>query len=143
MLVKEVIRKILRESMHISSDAPDWVKEFHTLPREGRIEMIEKNRKDILRLLPKIVIFFESKLGDNLEKIEITNDEGVRRRTYGNENYSTNAVLIQFFFTHETKTPARLKKEIINDLKSFFNIDISYYGTPLDLDFFKATWEKF
>jgi hypothetical protein len=141
--VKEVIRKILRESMHISSDAPDWVKEFHTLPREGRIEMIEKNRKDILRLLPKIVIFFESKLGDNLEKIEITNDEGVRRRTYGNENYSTNAVLIQFFFTHETKTPARLKKEIINDLKSFFNIDISYYGTPLDLDFFKATWEKF
>ena len=129
--------------MHISSDAPDWVKEFHTLPREGRIEMIEKNRKDILRLLPKIVIFFESKLGDNLEKIEITNDEGVRRRTYGNENYSTNAVLIQFFFTHETKTPARLKKEIINDLKSFFNIDISYYGTPLDLDFFKATWEKF
>jgi len=129
--------------MHISSDAPDWVKEFHTLPREGRIEMIEKNRKDILRLLPKIVIFFESKLGDNLEKIEITNDEGVRRRTYGNENYSTNAVLIQFFFTHETKTPARLKKEIINDLKSFFNIDISYYGTPLDLDFFKSTWEKF
>jgi hypothetical protein len=141
--VKEVIRKILRESMHISSDAPDWVKEFHTLPREGRIEMIEKNRKDILRLLPKIVIFFESKLGDNLEKIDITNDEGVRRRTYGNENYSTNAVLIQFFFTHETKTPARLKKEIINDLKSFFNIDISYYGTPLDLDFFKSTWEKF
>ena len=140
--MKEVIRKILRESTHISSDAPDWVKEFHTLPREGRIAQIEKNRKDILRLLPKIVIFFESKLGDDLEKIEITNDEGVRRRTYGNENYSTNAVLIQFFFTHETKTPARLKKEIINDLKSFFNIDISYYGTPLDLDFLKATWEK-
>ncbi len=79
---------------------------------------------------------------DDLEKIEITNDEEVRRRTYGNEMYSTNAVLIQFFFNHETKTPARLKKEIINDLRSFFNIDISYYGTPLDLDFFKATWEK-
>jgi hypothetical protein len=140
--VRDVIRKILRENVHISDDAPDWVKVFHTLPREGRIGQIETNRKHILKSLPKIVNFFESKLGDDLEKIEITNDEGVRRRTYGNEMYSTNAVLIQFFFNHETKTPARLKKEIINDLRSFFNIDISYYGTPLDLDFFKATWEK-
>ena len=140
--MKDVIRKILRENIHISDDAPDWVKVFHTLPREGRIAQIETNRKHILKSLPKIVNFFESKLGDDLEKIEITNDEGVRRRTYGNEMYSTNAVLIQFFFSHETKTPARLKKEIINDLKSFFNIDITYYGTPLDLDFFKATWEK-
>ncbi len=140
--MKDVIRKILRENKHISDDAPDWVKVFHTLPREGRIAQIETNRKHILKSLPKIVNFFESKLGDDLEKIEITNDEGVRRRTYGNEMYSTNAVLIQFFFNHETKTPARLKKEIINDLRSFFNIDNTYYGTPLDLDFFKATWEK-
>jgi uncharacterized damage-inducible protein DinB len=140
--VRELIRRILREGNHISDYAPDWVKVFHTLPREGRIAQIETNRKHILKSLPKIVNFFESKLGDDLEKIEITNDEGVRRRTYGNEMYSTNAVLIQFFFNHETKTPARLKKEIINDLRSFFNIDISYYGTPLDLDFFKATWEK-
>jgi len=140
--VRELIRKILREGVHISDDAPDWVKVFHTLSREERIAQIEKNRKNILRLLPKIVNFFESKLGDELEKIEITNDEEVRRRTYGNEMYSTHAVLIQFFFTHEAKTPARLKKEIINDLRSYFNIDISYYGTPLDLDFFKATWEK-
>ena len=140
--MRDVIRKILRENVHISDDAPDWVKVFHTLPREGRIAQIETNRKHILKSLPKIVNFFESKLGDDLEKIEITNDEGVRRRTYGNEMYSTNAVLIQFFFNHETKPPARLKKEIINDLRSFFNIDISYYGTPLDLDFFKATWEK-
>lgn len=140
--MRELIRKILREGVHISDDAPDWVKVFHTLSREERINQIEKNRKNILRLLPKIVNFFESKLGDDLEKIEITNDEEVRRRTYGNEMYSTHAVLIQFFFTHEAKTPARLKKEIINDLRSYFNIDISYYGTPLDLDFFKATWEK-
>lgn len=141
--MKEVIRKILKEATQISDDAPDWVKEFHTLPREGRIAQIEKNRKNILKLLPKIVIFFESKLGDDLEKIEITNDEGVRRRTYGNEMYSTNAVLIQFFFTHETKTPARLKKEIISDLKSFFNLDYEYYGMPLELEFLKATWERF
>ena len=140
--MRELIRKILREGKHISDDAPDWVKVFHTLSREERIAQIETNRKHILRLLPKIVNFFESKLGDNLEKIEIINDEEVRRRTYGNEMYSTNAVVIQFFFTHETKTPAGLKRKIINDLRSYFNIDNSYYGTPLDLDFFKATWEK-
>ena len=140
--MKDLIKKILRENVHISDDAPDWVKEFHTLPREGRIAMIETNRKHILKLLPKIVNFFESKLGDNLEKIEITNDEEVRRRHYGNENYSTNAILIEFFFIQKTKTPALLKREIIKDLRSFFNIDNSYYGTPLDLEFYKATWQK-
>ena len=140
--MKDLIKKILRENVHISDDAPDWVKEFHTLPREGRIAMIETNRKHILKLLPKIVNFFESKLGDDLEKIEITNDEEVRRRTYGNENYSTNAILIEFFFSQKTKTPALLKREIIKDLRSFFNIDNSYYGTPLDLEFYKATWQK-
>jgi hypothetical protein len=140
--MKDLIKKILRENVHISDDAPDWVKEFHTLPREGRIAQIETNRKNILRLLPKIVNFFESKLGDDLEKIEITNDEEVRRRTYGNENYSTNAILIEFFFSQKTKTPALLRREIIKDLRSFFNIDNSYYGTPLDLEFYKATWQK-
>jgi hypothetical protein len=75
--VKEVIRKILRESMHISSDAPDWVKEFHTLPREGRIAQIQKNKKRIEKLLPRIVEFFESKLGDDLVQLKISNEEGV------------------------------------------------------------------
>ena len=39
--MKNLIRKVLRESMQISDDAPDWVKEFHTLSREGKIEFIE------------------------------------------------------------------------------------------------------
>ena len=74
--------------MHISDDAPDWVKEFHTLPREGRIAQIEKNKKHIVKLLPKIVNFFESKFGDNLVQLKVTNEEGVRGKHYGNENYS-------------------------------------------------------
>jgi len=141
--MKDLIKKILRENMQISDDAPDWVKEFYTLPREGRIAQIEKNKKHIVKLLTKIVNFFESKFGDNLVQLKITNEEGVRGRHYGNENYSTNAILLQFFFHNRTPNVTTLKKEIINDLRSFFNIDISYYGTPLDLDFFKSTWEKF
>ena len=48
--------------MQISDDAPDWVKEFHTLPREGRIAQIQKNKKQIEKLLPRIVEFFHAKL---------------------------------------------------------------------------------
>ena len=141
--MKDPIKKILRENMQISDDAPDWVKEFHTLPREGRIAQIEKNKKHIVKLLPKIVNFFESKLGDKLVQLKITNEEGVRGRHYGNENYSTNAILLQFFFHNRTPNVTTLKKEIINDLKSFFNLHWDYYGMPLDLDFYKAVYEKF
>jgi hypothetical protein len=141
--MKDLIKKILREGMQIGDDAPDWVKEFHTLPREGRIAQIQKNKKQIEKLLPRIVEFFHAKLGDSLAKLEVTNEEGVRGRHYGNENYTTNAILLQFFFRHHTPNVTTLKKEIINDLKSFFNIHIDYYGTSLDLDFYKATWEKF
>jgi hypothetical protein len=141
--MKDLIKKLLREGMQISDDAPDWVKEFHTLPREGRIALIQKNKKQIEKLLPKIVEFFENKFGDDLVQLKVVNEKGVRGRHYGNENYSTNAILLQFFFHNKTRNVLTLKKEVINDLKSFFNIDIDYYGMPIDLDFFKSVWEKF
>ena len=141
--MKDIIRKLLREGMQISDDAPDWVKEFHTLPREGRIALIKKNKKQIEKLLPRIVEFFEQKLGDDLEQLLVTNEEGIRGRHYGNENYSTNVILLQFFFHPRTTNLAALKKEIINDLESFFNIHIDYYGMPIDLDFYKAVYQKF
>jgi hypothetical protein len=133
--VKSLIRKILREGMQISDDAPDWVKEFHTLPREERIAMIEKNKKHIQKLLPKIVNFFESKFGDDLVKL-IVKEKGVH---YGNELYSTNKILLQFRFSDKTSEKVvKLRREVLNDLRSFFNIEVEYYGTPLDLEFFKA-----
>jgi len=141
--MKELIRKILREGMQISVDAPDWVEKFHALPTEGRIEFIENYKKRIEKLLPRIVEFFEKKLGDNLVQLKVTNEEGTRGRYYGNESYSTNAILLQFFFHNRTPNVTTLKKEIINDLKSFFNIHWDYYGMPLDLDFYKAVYEKF
>ena len=141
--MKDLIKKILREGMQISDDAPDWVKEFHTLPREGRIDLIKKNKKQIEKLLPRIVEFFEQKFGDDLVQLKVTNEEGTRGRYYGNESYSTNAILLQFFFHNRTPNVTTLKKEVINDLKSFFNLHWDYYGMPLDLDFYKATWEKF
>lgn len=120
--------------MQISDDAPEWVKEFHTLPREGRIVMIEKNKRHIEKLLPRIVDFFENKFGDDLVKLVVKE----KSAHYGNENYSTNKILLDFLFSHKTPNLNKLKREVYNDLNSFFNIDVTYYGTPLDLDFYKA-----
>ena len=63
--------------MQISDDAPEWVKEFHTIPREGRIDLIEKNKNHIQKLLPRIVDFFEKKFGDDLVKLIVK-----ERKTY-------------------------------------------------------------
>ena len=137
--MKNLIRKVLRESMQISDDAPDWVKEFHTLSREGRIDLIEKNKNHIQKLLPRIVDFFKKKFGDDLVKL-IVKERGVH---YGNELYSTNKIVLQFRFSDKTPEVTKLKREVYNDLRSFFNIEVEYYGTPLDLEFLKATWERF
>ena len=124
--------------MQISDDAPEWVKEFHTLPREERIVMIEKNKSHIEKLLPRIVLFFENKFGDDLVKLVVKE----KSAHYGNENYSTNKILLDFLFSDKTPNLNKLKREVYNDHNSFFNIDVTYYGTPLDLDFHKSAWEK-
>lgn len=126
--------------MQISDDAPDWVKEFHTLPRESRIAMIEKNKIRIEKLLPKIVDFFEQKFGDDLIKLIVKE----KRTHYGNEVYSTNVILLEFCFSDKTTQDVNvLKREVFNDLRSFFNIQVGYYGTPLDLNFSYMTWKRF
>ena len=124
--------------MQIRDDAPEWVKEFHTLPREERIVMIEKNKSHIEKLLPRIVLFFENKFGDDLVKLVVKE----KSAHYGNENYSTNKILLDFLFSDKAPNLNKLKREVYNDLNSFFNIDVTYYGTPLDLDFHKSAWEK-
>jgi hypothetical protein len=139
--MKQLIKKLLREGMQIGDDAPDWVKEFHTLTREGRIVTIKKKKKHIEKLLPRIVHFFENKFGDELVKL-VVKEKPVH---YGNELYSTKKIVLEFRFSDETSGTGvvKLKREVLNDLRSFFNIEVEYYGTPLDLEFFKATWEKF
>jgi len=137
--MKDLIRKILREGMQISDDAPDWVKEFHTLPRKDRIAQIEKNKKHIEKLLPRIVHFFENKFGDDLVKL-VVKEKPVH---YGNELYSTKKIVLEFRFSDKTPGNTKLKREVYNDLRSFFNIEVEYYGTPLDLEFLKSVWEKF
>ena len=134
--MRDLIKKVLRENSHISPDAPHWVKTFHDLPTEGRIAQIEKNKKDTERILPRIVEFFKDKFGDDLLKLKV-GETGVH---YGNENYSTKKIKLTFYFPESYSNLT--KREIFNDLKSFFNIDLRYYGTPLEIEVYRMKWES-
>ena len=137
--MKRLIRKILKESTHISPNAPHWVSDFHKMSREERIVQIEKNKKHIEKLLPTIKNLFVKKFGDDLVKLTVKE----RSAVYGNEMYSTNKIVLGFYFSNEAPNVNALRREVFNDLVSFFDIDVTYYGTPLDLEFYKAVWERF
>lgn len=127
-----MIRKILRESIQIPDDAPEWVKRFNKLPKEDRIQDIENRKDKIENLMPNIINFFEDRFGDELEKIVINQ----KKVHYGNELYSTDKLVINFYFYEPSQMFPRAKyyNEVVRDLINFFNIDITYYGMPLDIE---------
>jgi len=55
--MRNLIKKILKESTHISKDAPDWVHIFHDASKEDRIALIEKNKKDIQKVIKRIYTY--------------------------------------------------------------------------------------
>ena len=139
--MKETIRKILKEMR----EAPDWVEKFHNLPTEERIEFIEKKKKYIEKYIPRIIEFFERKYGDYIDRVEVE-EKGVH---YGSENYSSKEVLLKFYFNdvddNVAETNHDLQIKVRKDIKNFFNIDLEYYGVPLDLEFYIKTskgWKK-
>jgi hypothetical protein len=119
--------------MEGQSKTPDWVEKFNNFSREERIDFIEKYKKQVVRLLPKIIIFFKDKLGDKLKDITV----GEKKVFYGNEMYSGTKIVLRFHFNDNLYywDLMSLKHEIWNDLISFFNIDMGYYGVPLELEF--------
>jgi len=133
--MRNIIKKILKEIR----DAPDWVEKFHNLSTEERIEFIEKKKKYIEKLIPRIIELFEEKYGDYIDRVEV-GEKGVH---YGSENYSTKEVLLKFYFNYVddnvAETTHDLKVQVIKDIKNFFNIDLDYYGVPLDLEFYIKT----
>lgn len=118
--------------MQIPDDAPEWVKRFNKLPKEDRIQDIENRKDKIENLMPNIINFFEDRFGDELEKIVINQ----KKVHYGNELYSTEKLVINFYFYVPSQMFPRAKyyNEVVRDLINFFNIDITYYGMPLDIE---------
>ena len=139
--MRNIIKKILKEMR----EAPDWVEKFHNLPTEERIEFIEKKKKYIEKYIPRIIEFFERKYGDYIDRVEVE-EKGVY---YGSENYSSKEVLLKFYFNdvddNVAETNHDLQIKVRKDIKNFFNIDLEYYGVPLDLEFYIKTskgWKK-
>jgi hypothetical protein len=135
--VKDLIRKILRESGQIPDDAPEWVKRFHKLPKEDRIQDIENRKDKIEKLMPNIINFFEDRFGDELEKIVIDQ----KKVHYGTENHSSDRWVINFYF-FPMFPRNKYYNEIVKDLINFFNIDISWYGMPLNIEIHDKKREK-
>ena len=133
--MKDLIRKILREGMQIKDDAPDWVKKFNKLPREERIKDFEKRKVEMKKIIPIIVKYFKEKFGEELVDIKV----GEKRVYLGNEDYSTGKILLEFKISDLVDNPHKVVREINRDLNNFFNIDQTYYGSPLETEFHQLT----
>ena len=63
-----------------------------------------------------------------------------------NVNANDNRTLYEFYFNdvddNVAETNYDLMIKVRNDLKNFFNVDLEYYGVPLDLEFYIKTWKR-
>ena len=136
--MKDLIRKILHESLEDKS--PNRVEKFKSLTREERIEFIKNNKKRIESLVPMIKEYFISKFGDSLMTLVIDK----KNSHFGNENFSMEQFILKFYFKHvgNDKILVQFKREIFNDMSSFFDIDVHKYGVPLEIAVYEMTWRQ-
>lgn len=122
--MEHIIRKILRE---VESS------------KEDRIKEIEDKKKYIGKMLPIISDYFEGTFGNNLFEIE-SSKKGIH---YGNDNYSTDTYILKFYFNEIPKeNEFNLRRSIINSLERLFNINVTKYGVPLDIEIYVKQWKK-
>lgn len=122
--MEHIIRKILRE---VESS------------KEDRIKEIEDKKKYIGKMLPIISDYFEGTFGNNLFEIESSK----KRIHYGNDNYSTDTYILKFYFNEIPKeNEFNLRRSIINSLERLFNINVTKYGVPLDIEIYVKQWKK-
>jgi hypothetical protein len=122
--MEDIIRKILREMDNSNED---------------RIKEIEDKKKYVKKLLPSIIKFFKDSFSEDLLDIEVI----TKKVHYGMENYSTDEYLLKFYFNKIPKEHEfNMRRTIIRNLDNMFNINITRYGVPLDLEIYVKTWKK-
>jgi hypothetical protein len=122
--MEDIIRKILREMDNSNED---------------RIKEIEDKKKYVKKLLPSIIKFFKDSFSEDLLDIEVI----TKKVHYGVENYSTEEYLLKFYFNEIPKEHEfNMRRTIIRNLDNMFNINITRYGVPLDLEIYVKTWKK-
>jgi hypothetical protein len=129
--MREKIKEILREQI------------LEPGTREEQADQIKKRRDHILKILPKIVSFFEDRYSDILYSLEVKEKEV----HYGNHKLSLTIpqLILKFNSTacDTNLSEYTLRKNIWDDLSSFFNIDLEYYGVPLEIRCFIMTFRLF
>jgi hypothetical protein len=127
--MKDIIHRVLMETKMSKEESI-----------EKTIEEIKSNKKRIIKLLPKIVDFFESRFENDLYKLEVNEDSSVY---YGMENFSMERVELVFYFNQIPKGSENIiRREIIGNLRDLFNVDMTRYGVPLDVSVYVKTWTK-
>ena len=106
---------------------------------EERISYITKRLQEIEDMYWMIESYVETKWGSTVKL------EGSKRDVhFAQEDFSTSKIYLNFYIDESEFNKANeIRKEIIGDLKSLFNLDIGKYGEPIGLDFFWRKWESF
>jgi hypothetical protein len=139
--VRKLIRKTLREGITQGiSVKPEWLSKFnYSFSKQEKIEFIEKYRTQVEKLLPKIISFFESKYGNVLKDIEV-GERGFSmeelKHVIEDVDYNGKKISLTFKFKslpYWERMSAM--NEMGNDLHYYFNIDVGYYGIPLELHY--------
>lgn len=115
--MREVIRKILKENQDL--------------------ELIKSNEIKIPKLLPHIVDFIKEKYGKSV-RVKTSNE----KIFFGSDNYSGVGKVINVFVENEKLLPAEVKIRLWNDIRNFFGVDMSMYGSCLNLNVYKKIWSK-
>jgi len=129
--MKDIIKKILKEAREV----PDWFAEWENLPEELRIKEFEKRKRKYLKILPKMVEFFEEKFADSLDHIEI----GEKKVHYGHESYSMSVPTLIFYFN---QADVGVKWEIQGYIINLFGVEMGYYGIPFDFEVYVKNWQR-
>ena len=134
--VKKLVCKTLSEGISVN---PEWVDKFNNFSRDEKIEFINKYKEQVEKRLQKIIIFFESKYGNVLEDIKV-GQRGFSmeelRHIFEDLNYKGKKITLTFKFKglpYWERLSAM--NEMGNDLHYYFNIDVGYYGIPLELHY--------
>lgn len=115
--MKDLIRKILKESKDL--------------------DRIKENEILVPKIVPFIIEFIKQKYGDSV-RVQSYN----KGTFFGSDNYRGLCKEIKIYVEDENLVPLEVKTQVWNDIKSFFNIDMSRYGACLDLTVYRKSWEK-
>lgn len=101
------------------------------------IEKIQKNEKLVAKVVPMIVKYIKAKYGNDV-RVKTTDI-----KTYhADDEYTAKCKLIEVFVLNEKLLAAEIKHKLYNEITSVFGIDMTKYGSCLDLKVYKVKWEK-